>query len=202
MKIGKKILEIFLNIIMVIVFLIAIISAYSFFQVNILKNDYSNIFGYTIFRVKTGSMEPTLKIGDILIEKVVNSKDEIKKDDIISFKEEDYIVTHRVVDIKEDLIIAQGDANNSQDEPFSRDKIIGKVIKVIPDLSIWIKVFKTKEVYITIIITIVLFIITFSINVEDLEEGHKKTKERKIENTKGFNPEKDKTDGGENEKEE
>ena len=179
MNILKKIFGIILNILMVIVFIIMLIVGYAFIQVNILNKDYANIFGYAFFQIKTGSMEDTLKIGDIIINKVIDSEDTINVEDIISYKEEDYIITHRVIEINGDEIITQGDANNTPDEPIKREQVIGKLEKVLPDVSIWVDVFKTKEVYISVIVTIVLFIITFSISTDDSKKESKKMIERR-----------------------
>lgn len=172
MNIIKKIFEILLNILMIIVFLFMILVGYMFVQVNVLNKDYASIFGYTFFEVKTGSMSGTLEIGDIIIDKVLNEKDKISEKDIITYKEDGAIITHRVEKIEENKIITKGDANNSEDDAIDRKQVIGKVVKVIPNVSIWMDVFKTKEVYSMVIVTVVLFIITFSINTDD----SKKTK--------------------------
>ena len=163
MNIVKKILGVLLNIIMVIVFLFMILAIYMFIQVNILNKDYSNIFGYTFFEVKTGSMSGTLEIGDVIIVKILDKNDKISEKDIITYKEENAIITHRVERFEDDLIITKGDANNSEDSPIKKNQVIGKTIKIIPNVSVWIDVFKTKEVYSMVIVTVVLFLITFSI---------------------------------------
>ena len=61
-----------------------------------------SIFGYHIFRVTTGSMEPTLAVGDIILVKEVSAED-IHKDDIITYKGNkgdlaDKMITHMVVE--------------------------------------------------------------------------------------------------------
>lgn len=172
MNIVKKVLGVLLNIAMVIVFLFMILAIYMFIQVNILNKDYSNIFGYTFFEVKTGSMSGTLEIGDVIIVKILDKDDKISVKDIITYKEENAIITHRVERIEDDLIITKGDANNSEDSPIKKNQVIGKTVKIIPNVSVWIDVFKTKEVYSMVIVTVVLFLITFSINTDD----SKKTK--------------------------
>lgn len=184
MKKAKKILNIVLNVIIAIIFIIMLFVAYSFAQVNIFHKDFANIFGYTMFQVKTGSMEPALQTGDVVIEKILKKDDSIKENDIISYKTEDYIVTHRIIEIGEDFVITQGDANNAKDEPIKKDSIIGKVIKVIPDVSIWINVFQTKQVYVMIFITIVLFIFTFSINTDDDKKAKEKMENKDDEKEK------------------
>ena len=81
--------------------------------------------------VTSGSMEPTLKIGDIVYVKNANP-DEIKVGDIITFHHEKYIITHRCVGIlqKENKTYfkTKGDANEDNDTFLTpEDALIGKV---------------------------------------------------------------------------
>lgn len=60
-----------------------------------------SVFGYHIYRVSSGSMEPTLMKGDVILSKEVDF-DEIKKDDIVTYKAIEgemagEMITHRVV---------------------------------------------------------------------------------------------------------
>ena len=76
-----------------------------------------NLFGYQAYVVKSGSMEPKIKTGSV----VINQKtDSYNIDDVITFKSDpDSNVTHRIVDIeaKDDskTYIVKGDANQSVD---------------------------------------------------------------------------------------
>ena len=99
---------------------------------------YTSIFGYSVFRVVTPSMEPTIPVNSLLICKKVDI-DTIAVNDIISFKskEPDHygaIVTHRVVSIKksengEIMLESRGDANYTSDGYYVTGKnFIGKVI--------------------------------------------------------------------------
>ena len=180
MSIGKKIFSAILNILIVFVLMLLILVIYSIIQINVFNKSYVNLFGYTALQVKTGSMEDTIHVNDIVVVKILKNKNEIKSNDIISYKEEDYIITHRVIEVTEDKIITKGDANNTEDNPITKDAVIGKVTKIVPNISIWIDVFKTKSVFSLAIITIILFIITFSIKTDE-EKEDKKAKEEKVE---------------------
>ena len=59
-------------------------------------------------------------------------------------------------------IITKGDANNTTDNPITRSEVIGKVIKIIPNIAIWKKVFTSPKVIISVITTIIFFGIAFS----------------------------------------
>ena len=94
--------------------------------------------GYKSFMVLSGSMEPTINIGDIVItHKQINY---FKNDTITFYGPENRVVTHRVALIKEQdgdtIIITKGDANRSIDsDTITPSKIIGKVIFIVPKLG-------------------------------------------------------------------
>jgi len=88
--------------------------------------------------IVTGSMEPEIKAGDMVLVKKADNK-EIKIGDIIEFRYNQIMVTHRVVDIKsEDALMYQtkGDNNPSADhELVSPQQVRGKVVAVIPKMG-------------------------------------------------------------------
>lgn len=80
------------------------------------KDKTPSIFGVKNFIVLSGSMSPTIETGDIVL---VKENLDIKKKDIVAFKVDGAIVTHRVVDIieKDNKVYYQtkGDANKTPD---------------------------------------------------------------------------------------
>lgn len=98
------------------------------YQVEIQKKDYGNILGYTAFKIATGSMEPTIKIGNRVIIKLTY---DVKENDIIVYKNENNYVCHRVEKINNEKIICKGDNNNVEDNEILRSNVIGKVIYII-----------------------------------------------------------------------
>lgn len=155
-----------LNIIYVILGIIAIILIYNIIQISIFNKPYMNIFGYSFFQVKTGSMSGTMEIGDIIAVKLTK---DVKKDDIITYEKEQILITHRIIEKQGESIITKGDANNAEDEPITKQDVIGKVVYTLKNVEIWKEVFKTPEVYILVIITLVLFGITVSIEEKKKE---------------------------------
>ena len=143
----KKLLNFALNVSMIIIIIILI---YSMIQKRVSKENYTNIFGYTFLEVLTGSMADTIEIGDGVIVKLTN---DIKEQDIIVYKKDNILVTHRLIEKDEGQLIAKGDANNVQDEPITGDMAIGKVIYVISNIHMWKKV-----IGIVFVVFIVLFI--------------------------------------------
>lgn len=83
------------------------------------------VFGYRTFKVGSGSMEPTLKVNDLILVKKQNS---YKVNDIITFKINDEYITHRLVEQNKTRVVTKGDANNALDKDFSKNKIVGKVV--------------------------------------------------------------------------
>lgn len=79
----------------------------------------------TIFRVETGSMEKSIHTGDYIM--IVKSNN-LRKGDVVTYKQEGYYVTHRIVKIEKDKIITKGDANNTEDKEIEVKDVIGKVV--------------------------------------------------------------------------
>lgn len=153
MKKNKKID--FLTIILVV---ILIIVCYCYAQLKIFGREYINFCGYTIFQVITGSMAETINIKDIVIVKIT---DDVAENDIITYKSGENFITHRIIKIDNEKIITKGDANNSEDEPITKDVIVGKVVFIFSNIAVWINVLKTPQVIIAIVITILAIWLLF-----------------------------------------
>lgn len=103
----------------------------------ILTVGYVSVMGNSVFRVVTGSMEPTIPKGAILLSKEENIEN-IKVGDIICFRSKSsdmlgQVITHRVVEIfdTEDgnpCLETRGDANTVSDGYLvTSENLIGKV---------------------------------------------------------------------------
>ena len=101
-----------------------------------IKSDKAfNIIGFRTFTILTGSMYPKINPGDIVV--VVNkNKVNLNKNDVITFRANNTIITHRIVDIKDSTYITKGD-NNDVVDPFTvtDEDILGKVLFKIPKLG-------------------------------------------------------------------
>jgi signal peptidase len=92
---------------------------------------------YKLLAVLSGSMEPEIKVGSLV---VVVPTASYKHGDIVTFssgKGGKSTVTHRIVDSKSEsgktVFVTKGDANNAPDtEPVARESVIGKVAFDIP----------------------------------------------------------------------
>ena len=158
-KILETLKKLIVNLIIFVLSIIAIIVIWGFVQLNVQKKEYIDIFGYSLFSTETGSMSPTMEKGDIVIIKIGK---QVHEGDIITYKKDNAFITHRIIKIEENSIIAKGDSNNTQDEPIQENSVIGKVVFIINNVEIWKKVFSDTNVIIPIIITVILFIILIS----------------------------------------
>ena len=160
----KKILKIIGNIItslLIIILVLALMLAiYSFIEIDIKEKEYCNIFGYSFFQIETGSMSKTLEVEDIIIVKLGNEN--INKNDIITFRQDGNLVTHRLVRMEGENYFTKGDNNPTEDEPIKKEDILGKIEIIIPDVKIWKSVFKEPKVIISVVITVILFILVIA----------------------------------------
>lgn len=98
---------------------------------------FVSIFGCSVFRVVTDSMEPAIPVGALIVSKETEIE-KINVKDIICFRSrESYmygqIVTHRVIGIEtvqgEIALRTRGDSNNSEDGFYvTQSNLVGKVI--------------------------------------------------------------------------
>ncbi len=119
MKAIKKILSILVIVIFVIIILVSVIVF-----INSKKNpdEIPSVFGYKPFVVLSGSMETEIYKGDLVIVKKIDAKD-LKENDIIAFRDdENYVVTHRIVEIinndRNIQFTTKGDNNNIKDDGY------------------------------------------------------------------------------------
>ncbi len=127
-----------------------------------------SLFGYQIFRVSSGSTEPVLAKGDvILVQKVPLS--EINEGDIITYKSQekkikDRMVTHRVV-AKPELtngrysFRTKGDVNGTELDPVVYgDQVQGRYVKKLPLIDkVYSFLFSPYGLIVFILIILLLF---------------------------------------------
>ena len=109
--------------IMFMLIFILIMVCYSKF---ILKQKIIRIGDYSIFVVLTGSMQPTISPGEMIL---IKNQGQYNEGDIVTYLDEDnFFITHRIIQINDSTCITQGDNNNIQDLPFDKNNILGSVI--------------------------------------------------------------------------
>jgi signal peptidase I len=131
-----------------------------FILLNILSMNNKSLFGFRIYRVISGSMQPALQIGDVIIIKKANNYAE---KDIITYDNGLTTITHRIKSIDGDEIITEGDANDAPDKPITKDRILGKYFFRISTFSVFSIMLTGKTIY--LIMVLVLFaILLFAIS--------------------------------------
>ncbi len=99
----------------------------------VLKREPPHIFGFYPMVVTTGSMEPDLPAGAVV---VVRAQRDYRVGDIISFRQEGAVVTHRIMEKTEGGFRTAGDANNTVDSgTVPPDAVLGRVILCLPWLG-------------------------------------------------------------------
>jgi len=166
----SKIISCILNVLLAIMMIVIIVGSYYMYQVKIQKKDYANLWGYSLFEVGTGSMSPTIEIGDVVITKITK---DVEENDIIVYIEDDDIITHRLIEKNEERLITRGDANNSDDKPIEENMIIGKVVKIIPQLGTWQNILSSPEILSLIILLIIILSIIYAYTSKTEEKDDK-----------------------------
>ena len=90
----------------------------------------TDVFGHRIYLIVTGSMEPTIKMKDVVITK---QTDDLKEGDVIAFEQGEAVTVHRIVQVYTEgdnrLYQTKGDANNIIDKVLvQKTQVKGKVI--------------------------------------------------------------------------
>lgn len=102
-----------------------------------------SVFGVAPMVVLSGSMSGTaeghIEVGDLIFATAADT-DKLQVGDVVSFMEDNVVVTHRIVEITADesgkkQFITKGDANNAADPPIYADAVVGICRGRIPKLG-------------------------------------------------------------------
>jgi len=125
----KKLFKIIYSVFVAFIVLVAILLIVSTFPIP---------GNYKVLTVISGSMEPTIKTGSVV---VVKPADDYNVGDVVTFGKvgkNNNPVTHRIVSATTsangaELYTTKGDANNNNDEnSLSKNQIVGKVLFSVP----------------------------------------------------------------------
>ncbi|MBR4868162.1 MAG: signal peptidase I, partial [Clostridia bacterium] len=158
----KKSLRIIVDILFVAVFLLL-----SLFVLMKFMGGSESIFGYNIYYVMTGSMEPKYSSGDILLGKTANP-DILKQGDVITYIGDegeivDKMITHEIIEIQENngvrQFITKGIANNLADPPVDESQIQAKILFKIPLLGYVFSIANQKWGFFVVIVLPLAFLV-------------------------------------------
>lgn len=162
----KRFFKIILNIVFYFVIVTLLLLSFSVVISNI-KGQQPEILGYKFYSVLSGSMDPTIETGDLIMVKDISPED-IEVGDVITYESSanNKITTHRVTNIvQEDKIKfkTKGDANNVEDTNLvEAENIKGKYVRKFHGLGYAVTYIEQNIIKILItlvILSICLFVI-------------------------------------------
>ena len=130
----KKVLKIVVDVLAWIILIAAFLVTIMVFS-STKNNGIASLFGIMPMSVKSDSMAPTFKAGDMILVKKIDDMYTLQKDDVITFytiiDSARVLNTHRIVEVKDDggsrSYITRGDNNPVEDEiPVYPSDIVGK----------------------------------------------------------------------------
>lgn len=150
---NKKLLSLLRTVFLIAVSLVLGFNIYSWNARSLTGNVLPTPFGYGGAVVLSGSMEPAIMTGDMIIVKVEES---YADGDVVVYQTGKMLVVHRIVASDETTVTTRGDANNANDTPIDRSQIKGKVIYKIPYIGTLVRLLKTPAATILLILGAVL----------------------------------------------
>ena len=159
-KIIWKVIKFILELILIVIALTIIIQR--------ITNNEQGFFGYRIFCVITGSMEPQYTVGDIIISKE-KKPEEFKIGDTLVYmgKQQEYngkIITHEIIKIEQDengkyKFHTKGIANTVEDPVVEENQAYGVVMYSTKLLTFLYRIMSNKySLYFIIILPVTIYI--------------------------------------------
>lgn len=104
------------------------------------RGEIPSLLGFQFFVIESGSMEPTLDIGSVILSKKIKDRENLKVNDIVTFKNlTGAVVTHRIVEVSpgekgEVIYRTKGDnpRNSIDQDPLTPDRVLAVFVAKIP----------------------------------------------------------------------
>lgn len=178
-KFTKKLINVVCWI-MIVIFVFAI----GLSLVSRINGTAPSLFGYSIFRVSSGSMEPELKVGDIILDVEYTETTEIEVGDVVTFRGQGelagMLITHEVIKspYTEDgktYIQTQGIANKYADEPITLDRIEAVMVRKVTFLNTFYDIFFSPWGFILVLGLLIIIFVDEIINIVKIATGNEKS---------------------------
>lgn len=133
-----------------------------------IQGSYPSVFGYSIYRVSSGSMSPELEVGDVILGKSVSDPMDIKVGDVVTYKGSGelsgMLITHKVIVAPEEVdgvltLQTKGIANEIPDSPISAERVVSVVVCEVEFLAAFYNFFFSPWGLLTVIALIILVFI-------------------------------------------
>ena len=173
-RMTKKIFKYIILNILIILFIINLILSFE---------ENTHIFGIYMFNIVSESMEPTLKINDVVVVKKCEAT-QLQKGDIITFQQDGRTISHRILDITKDKNIikfrTKGDNNEIPDSDLiPESQVYGKVLFSIKKIGKIISYIQNIRGLINIVFFVIIVYILVSLR--DKQKNTRKMKRKKYE---------------------
>lgn len=129
-------------------------------------------FGYQFMTILSGSMEPEIDRGSVILVKSIKNPAVLREGDVITFhspRDQRQLITHRIADINEEgthlEFITKGDANFKPDaRPLSADLVVAKYHGItFPYLGHMVEFMKSKWGVIIFLVIPALYMVVSNI---------------------------------------
>lgn len=155
----KRVLKWGGNLVTVILALLMIVTMY--YAVASRVSGAPKLFGFQMYSVLSGSMEPSIHTGSVIFDKVGIDVENLKSDDVITFKASDdpnMLITHRILQVNSEngapAFQVKGDANNAPDSKLvPAANVVGQYTNItIPYLAYYLNFMKSRMGIILLVI--------------------------------------------------
>ena len=139
-----------------------------------------SLFGYSIQRVSSGSMEPELAVGEVILSKAVDDARTLAAGEIITFNGQTQFgqphITHRIIvpPYEENGVIylqTKGDANETADAPITPDMVEFRFVCKLPFLAALYSLFLSPWGLILFIALLLVIFFDELLNIVHLVSG-------------------------------
>lgn len=138
--------------------------------------------GFGMYIVRSDSMKPGISAGDVIF---TGPASQVKPGDIITFKKDTMIVTHRVVSVENGLISTKGDANEEADPgKIAITAVQGSYMFKVPGIGYITNFTNTKKGWFFMVIVPTIILVLFLVK-DILKEAFKDDKKKPAA---GFSP--------------
>lgn len=180
LKIVKKIMNVFCWL-----FIIILVGIIVFSFLTRVNGSSPSVFGYSFYRVSSGSMVPVLKVGDVILDKEIKDPKSLKTGEIITFEGSKetagVMVTHKIIkapfadESGEWMIQTKGIANDTADSVMPLSRVKAQYICTVPFLTNVYAVFLSPWGLIIIIALLIFIFFDEIIAIVRLLTGNEKS---------------------------
>ena len=173
-KVTKNIFKYIILTVLIILFIINLILSFE---------ENTHIFGIYMFNIVSESMKPTLEVDDVVVVQKCKPS-QLQIGDIITFRQDNRIISHRILDITKEKGITKfktkGDNNEIPDSDLvEQEQIYGKVQFSIYKIGKIISYIQNARGFINVVTFVVIVYILVSLR--DKQKNTRKMKRKKYE---------------------